>query len=226
GFWHVAQGWAEAQLSPSDLRELLKETEDEAAKKRLKTYFFEGELWNQMPERAQRGLVDADRAWHSTRAGRIEAIFNDLQVATESLCYACIWEGLRSGKGKQSILDFVRRDAELQEGRRNPTLADHAWVCRQPFFKEFMAAHNLAQGEREFLTHELPSALDELRRLRDVAQHDPKRTWRKEEVTPIFKRFLGIGQEGVLPRLAGVQRKISSATMNNKSARGQKSLQA
>lgn len=208
-FWRRAQGWAEAQLSPSELRELLNQREDEAAEERLRAYFFGGDLWYQLSERAQRSLADADRAWHSARAGRIEAVLNDLQVATESLCYTFVWEGLRAAKGKQSLLEFVNRDAELQERRHQPTLADYAWACRQPFFKEFITAPNLTGTERDFLARELPNALNGLRKLRDAAQHDPKRTWRREEVAPFVREFLGIGQQGVLPTLAEICRKVS-----------------
>ena len=41
-YWHYALGWVEAQLRPSEIRELLETRENQAAERRLRTYFFGG----------------------------------------------------------------------------------------------------------------------------------------------------------------------------------------
>lgn len=209
-FWHRARAWAEAQLEPSELLEVLKKLEDERAEDRLKAYFFEGELWRSLPERSRRSLIDADRAWLSARAGRFEACFNELQVATESLCYCLIWEPLMECKGTQSFLEFIKRDRELKENGQSPTLGDYGWALKRPFFKDFIVDVKLEKIERHFLTYELPDALDKLRKLRNLTQHDLTMIWKKGQVAPVFKRFLGIGSQGVLPRLIEIGGKVVS----------------
>ena len=183
-FWYVAQGWAEAKMSPSESRDFHNEGEDRAAKKRLTTYFFDRRLLETMPERAQRSLIDAERALFDTTVGRIESALADLQVATESICYSLIGKHPKSSKGKPS-----------------PSLGDYVDEFRKLFFLANVPGLKLNHTDRQFLQKELPNALECLRDLRNEAEHDPTRKWRKEEVTRVLKEFLGIGRPGILPRL-------------------------
>ncbi len=63
GYWQYARGWAEAQLRPAELQDLLRRRDDEAAQQRLRAYFFGDVLWAKLPERARRSLVSADHDW-------------------------------------------------------------------------------------------------------------------------------------------------------------------
>jgi hypothetical protein len=89
-FWAHAVGLAEANLEPSELREILIQEECESAEKRLQRYFFP-DLWDQLPKEAQTSLVEADRMFHS-RKGRVEAIFNELRLAVEAILRPMLWE--------------------------------------------------------------------------------------------------------------------------------------
>jgi hypothetical protein len=206
-FWHVSRGWAEAQLTPSELREYLQEWEARAAVNRLRSYFF-GDLWERVPPRARERLVNADLLWFSPQPVAVEDILNQLQVATESMCHAFIWEPLQQAKGGLDILEFAKKNENLRTKGRDPTLNDYAWVCRQSFLRALLERQGLGAEERDFLTADLPKALDSLRKKRDLVQHDPKKAWRREEVKPFVREFLGIGQRGILTRLAEVGAKL------------------
>lgn len=208
-FWHISQGWAEAQLNPYVLRTLMREREDETAKNRLQTYFFNHELWKQLPEKTQRSLVDADRAWHSTKMGRIESIFNDLKIAAESICYSFIWKGVSSWANRENIGTFISKENHLKRINHEPTLVDYSWVLRQPFFIEFLNKYNIEEKEQIFLIEKLPSVFDELCTKRNISEHGPKYIANRADVGPIFKAFMGIGQEGILPRMAEIKKKIT-----------------
>ena len=209
-FWRVAQGWAEAQLRPSDLRDLLDETEDRAAERRLKTYFFDSQLWDKIPARAQRSLIDAERSWFSTSAGRIESTFNHLKVAMESLLYSMFWEPLRSYEADEPYEDFRKRDSEIRGSKHNPGLADYIRLCNEPLFKRFVADLELNRGDTAFLNHDLPQALRRLSQLRNPAEHDPTRRWHRREVEPIVCEILGIHRYGRLRRLLEIQTKAKA----------------
>ncbi len=125
------------------------------------------------------------------------------------MCYGFIWEPLRKAEGDQELLRFVERDNELNKNYRFPTLSDYSWVCGQRFFKAFVQGLGLSEEEQLFLTSDLESALDFLRRGRDVAQHDPNTRLRREDVERLIKLFLGIGQPGMLRRLAEIGPKLA-----------------
>lgn len=93
-YWQHALGWVEAQLQPSELRNLLNEREDQLAEQRLRTYFFGEVLWAKLPERARRSIISADRDWFNGSVARIEAILNELQIATTELLIIGLWNPL------------------------------------------------------------------------------------------------------------------------------------
>ena len=208
-YWRRSEGWSSAQLSQNNYRELRRQDERDASEKRLVGYFF-GETWRNIPEKAQERLVNADHLWFSNaRGSAIDAVLNDLQVAAETTCYDFVWEPLRKAKGGQELLEFKKRDNDLNQNHRFPTLFDYAWVCGQRFFKEFLRGLGLDEEDQLFLTSDLESALDFLRRGRDVVQHDPNSRLRREDMERLVKLFLGIGQQGVLCRLAEIGPKLA-----------------
>ena len=209
-YWRGAEAWAEAQMGQNELRDFLRQQERDASEKRLVGYFF-GETWRDMPEKAREHLVNADYLWFTNARGvAFDAVLNDLQVAAETICYDFIWEPLRRAKGGQELLEFKKRDNDLSQNHRFPTLSDYAWVCGQPFFKAFVQGLGLNEEEQLFLTADLENHLDFLRRGRDIAQHDPNARLRREDVERLVHLFFGIGQPGVLRRLAEIGPKLAA----------------
>jgi len=206
-YWHRAEGWVEARLPPNQVREYLNDKEDRNAESRLVRYFF-GKLWDGLPSRARDHLIKADVCWFLLDCMAMQGMLNDLQVAVESTCFDYLWEPLRQMQGGAGFLEFAAKQKQLQQRGRNPTLRDYAWLCHQRFFEDFLLSHHIERQDKDFLTRELPKAMNDLRRVRDLAQHDPKKVWQREEVEPFVGRFLGIGQIGVLPRLAQIGEKL------------------
>ncbi len=208
-YWPRAEGWAMAQLSPNDLREFMRDQERDASEQRLKSYFF-GEVWDNLPEKARESLINVDSLWFTaTRGTNVGAVLNDLQVAAETMCYQYIWEPLREAPGGQALLEFKKKDVELSEERKSPTLADYAWACRRQFFKEFLDSGQVSEDDRRFLLQRLSRALNDLNKSRNRSQHDPNVRLQRQDVEPFVKMFLGIGQPGVLPRLAEIGSRLA-----------------
>ena len=208
-YWLRAEGWAKAQLSPSDLEEYRRRVDEEASERRLRLCFF-GDAWRNMPPKAREALVTVDSLWFSPTHGlRIDSVLNELQVATETICYQYIWEPLQKAKGGQALLEFKSKDAELGRDRKSPTLADYRWVCGRSFFKEFLQGAGVSEEDRRFLIQLLPSALRDLYGSRHPSQHEPEVRIPRQQVEPFVRRFLGIGQLGVLRRLAEIGPKLA-----------------
>ena len=72
-----------------------------------------------------------------------------------------------------------------------------------------MQGAELNREEQQFTRGKLQHALNDLRKTRDQSQHDPDRRLQRHEVEPFVMMFLGIGQEGVLRRLAEIGPKLA-----------------
>ena len=208
-YWHGAGVWAATQLTPNEYFRLRRYEEWNASEKRLQLYFF-GDSWRNLPDKARERLRNVDTLWFSESRGLdYGSILNDLQVATENICYQYIWEPLRKAQGGQALLEFKNRDADLGRERKSPTLADYRWVCGRSFFKEFVQGAGVSEEDRRFLIQRLPRALRDLYGSRHPSQHEPEVRMPRQQVEPFVRRFLGINQEGVLRRLAEIGPKLA-----------------
>lgn len=201
--WRQLQGRAQERMSPSELRQLREEEALSASEKRLKDYFFSDELWSELGRRAQLHLVNAERTWVAPGRGAVESTLSELQMAVESVCHRLFWDSQ-----DRSQQDKLR--AELSIRGQTPNLGDFAKLLELPMFKTFLAFHRL-EKEKDFLVRELPETLRSLQHKRNVATHEVRGHWSREMVTPFMNRYLGIGQEGVLPRLAAIGRKLGAS---------------
>ena len=209
-FWNHARGWASAQLSPSEYRKIREEEERHAAERRLKRYFFY-DTWAELPCRAKRRLINADVLLNSPQRVAVEAMLNDLRIATEEICYQVIWEPLV--KNKRPSLEFLREKAQLEESRtrRYPSIADYTRICQQKWYCEFLAHHKLDKDDVRFLTKDLPSKLSQLKSERNLAEHEITRPVAPGSPQTFYRGFLGIRENGVLPQLAGIGRKVGQS---------------
>ena len=208
-FWHSARGWAAARLQPSEFLEQMKRTEDEQARQRLTTYFFEATQWAALPERAQRSLIEAEKAWFSSRLGRVERVANDLRIATEEVLCRLLWEPLCKWTDSSSLtltlLDFENIRKKVSESGKAPTLAVfHRDVLRTQALRQLLVSKSFSKEDQDFLLKELSNHLRELNRRRSRAEHEIGRKWDRAEVAPLFRTFMGIGCVGILPKLAGM----------------------
>ena len=180
-YWTGAQGWLRgAKLEPGELRDELRKEEDEKAERRLKRYFFTNEQWMNLAERTRASLVDAELLWFSNQRGNPDASLVHIQMAVEDL--------LNDLFGCKSLSDFDRML------RSNDPITGLNTV-------EFT---EVAKG---FVEQELPNYLDELREGRNKAAHSAGKPVMEQKggVDYLFRRFMGIGCDGILPRLADLR---------------------
>ena len=203
-FWHSARAWASAQLSPGEYRKLREDDEKHAALTRLKTYFF-GDNWSDLPERAQRRLINADKLLNSAREGVAqEALLNDLRIATEELCYLIIWQPLSSTRTPP--LEFIGEQLRIDEqpGHSDPGISDYIRICRSRWYRDFLGQQHLDMIDIKFLTKQLPQDMSQLRSERNVAEHEMGMSPVPDSPLSFYRGFLGISRPGILPELARI----------------------
>lgn len=206
-FWHGAKAWASAQLSPSELRKMRRLDEQDSAETRLEKYFF-GKYWSKLPERAQERIINADILWTSSQRVNREAILNELQRATEEMCYAFIWHPLMEEEiaSEGLLTDIESRMAD--ERRQQPDVGDFIRICDRRFFREFLKRRNLDEGEIQFLSEDLPVSMGQLRFDRNIAEHEMGRSVSGHQIEEFYRKFLGIGRPGILPELVRTGKKL------------------
>lgn len=204
-YWQNASGWVEAQLQPSQFKELINEREDQAAEKRLKTYFFDEELWVRIPDRAKRCLISADRDWFSGTGIRIESILNNLSIATEEVLSLGIWKQLEQWVDSHNIKTQDKKFLNLQKKLTIKSGASRlrvlANMCKTNLTKEYLEFLGLPEKEIEWFTNKLPARIHELHDKRNIAEHEAGIEWSRNDIQYFYDLFLGIGEYGIFPRL-------------------------
>ena len=200
-FWHSASTWAIAQLSPSEYRKMRDADEKEAAERRLQRYFF-GSNWSKLPERTQERLVNADINWNSTQRVSREAILNDLQRATEEICYWYLPKFIE--KAEPNYIDV------LDAG----DIRKYIEICDR---KEFRT--DLDECEKQFLTENLPASMRQLADSRNLAEHRTGQSMSESKVSAdsAYRLFLGLGCNGILPELTRIALKYDGLSTDTPS---------
>ncbi len=206
-FWHRALGWAEAQLSPNEYRKMQKADMKSASKQRLTNYFFH-QYWPALPERARERLVTADVIWNSPEKLAWESTLSDLRIATEEMCYKFIWEPLSRSSGGKDILEFLSLKHTVDIDGRRPEIREYIQVCGMSYLKNFLKRRNISEKDVKFVTHDLATAMEQLREARNFGEHQSRGTLPREKIRPLVRRFFGMGIRGILPELARIGQKI------------------
>lgn len=210
-FWQRANWWAESQLDASELRQWRMEREDQAAERRLETYFFDDESWRSLSERARSSLVNADRDWFSRANTRSEALLNELKIATEEILLHGLWDPLDrwvagQGRERKDIQVFLDLKAALAKARLTPDLNHYEQLCGTTVAGAFLKRNGATGTERQWFTQQLPKRLRKLRNARRRAEHETASTWTRAQLKEFVAEFLGIGQPGIIPRLTKLLR--------------------
>jgi hypothetical protein len=205
-YWQYALGWTEAQLTPSQFKEIINEREEQAAEKRLQSYFFENNIWEILPERSKRSLISADRDWFNGSMVRFESIFNELTIAIEEILIQLFWNPLnawidKNNRNQQDILDFIRFRHDLRGKGKTPNLLDFERIFRMSVTNSYLETKKIPREGKIWLINEFGNSLDLLRKARNKAEHQPGIKFTHEQIDKIFGEFIGIGQQGVIKRL-------------------------
>ena len=205
-FWYVAREWATAQMSPNEYRKLRDDDENNSSERRLKTYFFDP-FWSELPDRAKNRLIAADTLWNAQGRMAWDAVLSNLQIAAEEMFLKFVFQPMKGSVPTidQQLLGLLEG---IEHSREHSKIFYFADVCRNPSFEGFLKRRKIETTDIEFLTRELPGKLDRLRSRRNSAEHATEEACRREEISPFFHEFMGIGQRGVLPELARIGRSL------------------
>ena len=208
-YWHNALGWVEAQLTPSEFKEIIDEREEQAAERRLQRYFFEKDIWVKLPDRAKRSLISADRDWFSGYIARIEAILNELKVAVEESLLHGLWNPLIQwvkceGEANKDFTIFKEMVSELNNKKLLPDISHFERLCSYPIVVSFLKKRGVNSDKREWFTIRLPQRLAWLRRARRKAEHKSNEDWTYQELGKYYTEFMGIGKLGIIPEVARI----------------------
>jgi hypothetical protein len=206
-FWSSVQAQAEERLSPGEYRKMRKEDEKEESSKRLRQYFFP-DTWELLPPLAQQNLITADSLYNS-REGRRAGIYNELRLATEAVLEEILWQPYRTWLRERLVKDFKALAPALDERRYGTFLAqmlEQLW--RGNDFRQFLGdSFKEKERDRQFILS-LQKPLRELLGKRNPPEH-PQRgnvKFSEADLRDTYGQFLGIGQEGILPRLLQIKR--------------------
>ncbi len=206
-FWHSAKTWASSQLSPSEYRKMRRRDEGDAAETRLQKYFF-SDNWRDLPERGQERIINADILWTSSQRVNREAILNELQRATEEMCFAFIWYPLTEEEIASEGLLTEIESRMAADRRQQPGVGDFIRICDRRFFSDFLKRRSLDEGESQFMSDDLPAAMEQLRTARNSAEHVLGHSVPSQQIEEFYRKFLGIGRTGILPELVRIGRKL------------------
>ncbi len=208
-YTHRLAGFAEAQLSPSQLKSLYDFREDSRAVRRLRRYFFSNALWKLIPEDAQNALIIADRAWmERERESMLFTILNHIQRATERILYTHLWLPLVRCVEERRFSDeeaagFLSIKSAL--GEQSPGLSHYKQALWTKAAKSYFTRLGIADKSdgMRFLTDKsrMPRHLQNLMDARNKAEHNPNPAVGPDQIRALYAQFLGIGRKGVLPEL-------------------------
>ena len=210
-YWARVEGWLRgSKLEPGELRDDLRREEDEKAEQRLKRYFFDGAQWGALPERARSSLVEADRVWYSHRLGNPGAVLEHIKIAVEEVMHDLLWEPCYQWIDNErlssfEVVDLVEMRKQLKKDRKDPSLLEFESAVESKGLTSWLKTLDISDGDRNFVLR-LRKPLQSLRQARKQVVHGVGGpTLTRGQVAPLYRTFMGLGQEGILPRLARIK---------------------
>jgi hypothetical protein len=218
-FWQYATGLCTGRLSLTEYRKLRESDELKESETRLKTYFFY-DCWYKIPEALQDELKAMDRLWFTSEKINLGGILESLKIVTEHLLRQTLWNPFIRWRGSVDVNDlssskeddrkFEEKLKRLSEKNFEPSIRDFAEMLKLRSFDFFMQQNlKLEQKQREFCKG-LSKYLWELNDKRVPRAHISTKDWGKAELMPLFKKYLGIEEVGILPSLARMLKDINN----------------
>lgn len=209
-FWEMAKALASQRLSPGELVITLREAEEMKIEDRLRLYFFP-EHWDKMPEKARHALVSADREYENHR-GRRPIVLDHLREAARAVVFETL---------NKPYHNFLRREVPgglsdlksiFEDDSDSYDLADLVKdLFDTPHFKAFLDYGQLSPEEKRFVNR-LRGKLISLNGKANAANHEHRRSSADfdNDIRETYSEFLGIGRNGILPRLMQIYAKKSA----------------
>ena len=209
-YWDETIGWAKAQLTPSQLRRLIEKSDSEAVAVRLSKYFFDGGTWDRLSEDGRNALIVCDTVWMADGPeSRLAQILNPLQRATEDTLYRHLWQPL--AEWTRTKPEYSRYPEALlnKHGKQYPGLTEYIDLLRSASGKSYLATLGFADKDLKFLSRDVPTLLQNLRKNRNRVEHEPDSGVALNDVRNLYQAYLGIGRRGLIPELVRLLGKVS-----------------
>ena len=227
-YWYMAYTHAKAQMSPSEHDFLRQRERNERHRKRLTSDFFD-DCWFVLEENTRECLVSAEIAWSEAprSGGRVFALPNELRLAFE-------------GELREMFIKPIEQQIDnlLSDGKRSKrfglrsrdagsiSLGDIGKLLERANPKELdlLALHMLIEGaglnakDKRFVHQDLARFLNRLWRARNEAEHQGRCD--AGTMRTLRRQALGIGCEGMLPRLARLKKRMMPGAEKTRRLRG------
>jgi len=213
-YWREVLGWVEAQITPSEFKKIIDEREEQAAEKRLHRYFFVEDLWDDLPDRAKRSLISADRDWFNGSSARIESILNEIRIAVEEILIQKFWNPLilwvdENENNQRRTQEFLEFKTELSNKAKMPSILDFERLLKMPITGTYLVEKGVSRDDRVWFIQDLQKSLYPLRRARNQAEHESENQLTYAEMNRFYNEFVGIGQPGVIRQLSQLLNSIN-----------------
>lgn len=168
--------------------------------------YFLSDTWDSLSESAQQCIISADRIF-SSDSGRRAGVFNELRLALEAILEEVLWNPFHKWLQGKALKDFSALAVAKDERRFGTFLGqmlEQLWG--NDAFKRFVE-ESFSPQEGQFILR-LRRPLSELLAKRNPSEHPQqgRRPFTEEDVRMAYGQCLGIGQEGIIPRLLQIKR--------------------
>ncbi len=210
-FWRYAQGLCTSQMSISEYRKLRQKDLEHESEKRLATYFFR-DTWSTLPQHIRERLTSVDCILFSEERLDMGGVIENLWSLSKTLIRSILWdpfvhrreaESWHAKQTEKAELWFATRVKSLAERDHEPTAKDFWDMSQLDSFQRFLR-RVYPGADVGFLMQELPQAFQYLNDKRTPIAHRGERstTVTRDDVMPLYERFMGVDCHGVLPHLA------------------------
>ena len=199
----LPRGMALQKMSPDALADALAAIRDKEAETRLRLYFF-GDTWDSLPDKARAALISADREYENAH-GRRQGIFEDLWQAAREILVETLVKSYNAfsaaQKEQREIKSFAALALALDDDKDLNDIVQDLYYA--PLFEDYLR-QTFNEDDKAFIKG-LEKSFGNLNRLRNDTVHANRPAYKrnrfKRDIHETYAEFLGIGRNGILPRL-------------------------
>ena len=201
--WAIAHGIVLNRMSNDDRIKELRRNRDYQIEDRLRLYFFD-DTWDRLPDKARAALISADREYENTH-GRRQGIFEDFWLATREILVEVLLKPYNlfcaAQKEQREIKSLAALALTLSDDKDLEDIVQALYYT--PLFEEYLR-QTFREDDKEFIK-DAEKAFIKLNRLRNDAVHANRPAYKRNrferDIRETYAEFLGIGRNGILPRL-------------------------
>ena len=217
--WAIARGIVLNMMSSDDRIKELRRNRDYQIEDRLRLYFF-GNNWDSLPDKAAAALISADREYENTH-GRRQGIFEDLWIATREIMVEVLLspynEFLIESRADKKVLKGLDALAPCLDNDKDlyDAVAELFYAAK---FEDYLR-HSFNGDDGDFIKG-LQKPFSQLNRLRNDSVHANRPAYKRnnfeDDIHRTYAEFLGIGRDGILPRLMRLHPKSNAKPLSRR----------